>query len=101
MNEIDGISLEEIATIKANEIKKDPFSFRRDEYINSLSDDELFQFEYLLEEKVPNLVITHRDTDTPEDLSKQLKKIKEIYLMGKQPCTIDFSKPKVLTKDNL
>lgn len=97
---MDIISMDEMASIMASEIQEDPISFKRNKYIDSLTDEECAMFENMLQTKIPYLIITHHDTDTSEDLSLQLKKVREIYESGKQPYFIDFSKPKVLVKDN-
>lgn len=58
------------------------------------TNEEFKMLEYLLVEKMPNLVITHHDTDTTEDLSNQLKKVKDILERGMLPYFMDFSMPK-------
>lgn len=61
---------------------------------NVPTNEEFKMLEYLLVEKMPNLVITHHDTDTTEDLSNQLKKVKDILERGMLPYFMDFSMPK-------
>ena len=97
-------SLDSFAEQLVNDLKNDPYSYRMDILqISGIDDDEEFErLESLLIEKMPNLVITHHETDTPEDLSNQLKRIKNIFLNNMQPYFMDFSIPKqkVKKKDN-
>lgn len=76
------------------EFKKNPFSYKKDVISSIYTEEELNMFESLLISKMPNLVITHHDTDTEVDLSNQLKRIKDIYLNNMQPYFLDLSKPK-------
>lgn len=84
------------------DIKQDPFSCANGISIGNYTEEEFEVFEDILLSKMPNLVIRHSDSDTSEDLSNQLKRVKDILLDGMQPYFIDFatSKNKVKTKDN-
>ena len=73
-----------------NQYKKDSavFSFGTITVVGDSIDFETL--EQVLMDNIPNLVITHRDTDTFEDLKEQLKRLKEINSEGLYPHFIDF-----------
>ncbi|MBP3766040.1 MAG: hypothetical protein J6G98_02535 [Bacilli bacterium] len=89
-------NIEMIADELIRDIKNDPLSYRKD--ITSIeglnTSEEYFMLEKYLMKKMPNLIITHHETDTPEDLSNQLKSIKNILLNNMQPYFIDFPNSK-------
>ena len=94
MQNCDQQHLEMLADKIIIDIKKGPFSYKND-IIDAIYTEEDFKlFESILISKMPNLIITHRDTDTEEDLSNHLKRVKDIYLNNMQPYFVDFSIPK-------
>ena len=81
----DEQQMEMLADKVVNDIKNNPFSYRDDIVIGNYSEEQLNYFESLLTSKMPNLVIRHSDEETPEELSKLLTKVKNIFKNGEQP----------------
>ena len=120
MQNCDQQHLEMLADKIIIDIKKDPFSYKNDIIDVIYTEEDFKLFESILISKMPNLIcifkiwfcmywaltfcfiITHRETDTEEDLSNHLKRVKDIYLNNMQPYFVDFSIPKskVKVKDN-
>ena len=96
--------LELLADKMIIDIKQNPFSYKTNGILENYSEEDIKLLESILMTKMPNLVIRHIDKDTSDDLSEQLKKLKNILLNNELPCFIDFSimqhKVKTITKDN-
>lgn len=91
-------SIDEYVNYIANYIEENPYNFSLGT-LEIYYDQNIENSQALLEEKlyerIPNLIITHSDTDTKEDYQKQLDKIHEIYFNQRYPYFIDFSNTKV------
>ncbi len=74
-----------------------PYEQRLQSY--TLNKNDLIQLELLLNEFIPNIIITHSQTDTEEDILKQKEKLKDIYSHNMYPYYIDLNvKTKKLIK---
>ena len=60
--------------------------------ITTYNEKDQDKIEALLLKMIPNLVITHFDTDTDYDMFNNLMKVRKIYDKGMEPYFIDFSR---------
>ncbi len=68
----------------------------------TLKQKDLIQLEMVLEQLIPNIIITHSQTDTDEDKVKQFVKLKSIYSNNMYPYYIDLNvKTKSLNKTQI
>ena len=83
------MTLEELVLNVVKDYKENPFLFRK--RVIEISPDEISDYEEMLMEKIPNLIITHQDTDTEEDIINQAMRINEMMDRGIAPYFIDIS----------
>lgn len=90
------MSIEEYVNEVVREYKENPLTFhQRKIKITSFKEDTLAIIEKMLLERIPNLIITHSDTDTEEDIKRQIEKINRLLDDKVAPYFIDFSNKKV------
>lgn len=89
-------SINELADDITRQYEENPFLFHKGIIRIMPSDDNsLKELEDRLLKKIPNLIITHSDTDTSEDIAYQVERINQILDRNEAPYFIDFSKRKV------
>lgn len=90
------MSIEEYVDEVVREYEKNPLTFHNKKIIiTSFKKDALAIIEKNLLERIPNLIITHSDTDTEEDIKRQIEKINHLLDNNIAPYFIDFSNKKV------
>ena len=83
------MNLEELASKFVKEFEDDPLLFHKESFDISLDDLEIL--EEMLLSRIPNLIITHSDSDTREDIERQVDRIMQILDSDEAPYFIDFS----------
>ena len=66
-----------------------PYEQRLKSY--TLKQNDLQQLETVLQVIIPNIIITHSQTDTEEDKVNQFNKLRSIYSMNMYPYYIDLN----------
>ena len=66
-----------------------PYEQRLQSY--TLNKNDLIQLEFILQELIPNIIITHSQSDTQEDIENQNNKLKNIYSRNMYPYYIDLN----------
>lgn len=91
------MTLDELAIYFVKEYEEGSHFYYKD-YIYNLNDDSLAVLEGMLLQKIPNLIITHSDRDSDDDIRRQLVRIRAILDCGEMPYFIDFSREKKFVK---
>ena len=91
------MTLDELVKRFIKEYEEGPMLFHKTN-IENLSDDDLTVLEGILLQKIPNLIITHSDRDSDDDIRKQLVRIRTILDNDEMPYFIDFSRKQEYVK---